>query len=559
MESEAPSLLRRARGGWITFPFFIATGGLLALSSGLSVNLITFLKDEFHFEDASAAKITNYVNGTLAFIPIFAAIIADSFAGCFSVICFSSFISLLVCFNFLFLSPFFINHKKRKRSTFSRIMQGVVLLLLSATVSHLRPPSCEKGSIFCKHPTPLQAGLLYLSLALLSVGDGGTRFTLASMGADQLDTTKHQGIFFNWYLFTLYVANFVSVTVMVYVEEHLGWGWGFTIFTMANLIGLVVFLCGTKFYRFVKPTGSPFKSLACVIVAAIKKRKMSLSPQTGDYHHDGDGFNSPTPFFKFLNSAAVKSEEESSSKIVNPWKLCTVQQVEDLKRLIKIVPIWISGLILCIPIAVLMSFMIIQGKTMDNRLNSHFKIPVASIHLCSLIGTCVTIPLLDRLVFPLWVKLAPARPPTHLQRIGIGHIITIVSNIVAALVEAKRLREARSRDLRVVPMSLLWLAPQLAIVGVSEGFHFAGQVAFCYQEFPASFKTTATAVVALTVAGGYYSSNLVIDIVQSATEWLPNNINNGRLDNVYWLCSGIGALNLVFYLVCASSYKYHKS
>ncbi|XP_042067070.1 protein NRT1/ PTR FAMILY 2.7-like [Salvia splendens] len=190
-------------------------------------------------------------------------------------------------------------------------------------MSHLRPPSCEKGSIFCKHPTP-QAGLLYLSLALLSVGDGATHFTLASMGANQLDTTKHQGIFFNWYLFTLYLANSVSLTVMVYVEEHLGWGWGFTTFTMANLIGLVVFLCGTKFYRFVKPTGSPFKSLACVIVATIKKRKISLSPQTGDYHHDGDGLNSPTPFFKLLNRAAVKSEEESSSNIVNPWKLCTV-------------------------------------------------------------------------------------------------------------------------------------------------------------------------------------------------------------------------------------------
>ncbi|XP_047938491.1 protein NRT1/ PTR FAMILY 2.7-like [Salvia hispanica] len=534
MKSEAP--LRRARGGWITFPFIIATMGGLTLSSGLCANLITFLRDEFHFEDTDAAKITNYVNGSITFIPIFAAIIADSFAGCFSVICFSSLISLL----------------------------GVVQLLLSATVSHLRPPSCEKGSIFCKQPTPLQAGLLYLGLTLLSIGNGGTRFTLASMGADQLDSTKHQGIFFNWFIFTIYVANFVSSTLMVYVEENRGWGWGFTIFTMANLVGLVVFLCGTKFYRFVKPTGSPFKSLACVIVAAIKKKKMHLSPQSGDYHHDGDGFNSPTPFFKFLNKAAMKNEEESSSKIVSPWKLCTVQQVEDLKRLIKIVPIWISGYILSIPIAVQMSFMIIQGKTMDNHITSHFKIPAATIQVCLLIATCVTISLLDRLIFPLWVKLTPNRPPTHLQRIGIGHVCTILSSIVAALVESKRLSVARSHNLvdqvdAVVPMSLLWLAPPLAILGVSEGFHFAGQVSFCYQEFPASFKSTATAVVGLTIAGAFYSSNLVIDAVQSTTAWLPNNINKGRLDNVYWLCSGIGALNLVFFLVIASVYKYHKA
>ena len=173
-------------------------------------------------------------------------------------------------------------------------------MLLSATVSHLRPPSCEKGSILCKQPTPLQAGLLYLGLTLFTIGNGGTRFTLASMGADQLDSTRHQGIFFNWFIFTLYIASFVCSTLMVYVEENRrwGWGWAFTIFSMANLVGLVVFLCGTKFYRLVKPNGSPFKSLACVIVAAIKKKKMPLSSQTDDYHHDGDGFNSPTPFFK---------------------------------------------------------------------------------------------------------------------------------------------------------------------------------------------------------------------------------------------------------------------
>ncbi|XP_057782721.1 protein NRT1/ PTR FAMILY 2.7-like [Salvia miltiorrhiza] len=446
-------------------------------------------------------------------------------------------------------------------------MQGVVLLQLSAAVSHLRPPSCEKGSSFCKHPSPPQSALLYLALALLSLGNGGTRFTLASMGADQLDTTRQQGIFFNWHIFTIYVANFVSATILVYVEENVSWAWGFTIFALANVFGLLVFLCGTRFYRFLTPKGSPFKALACVVVAAAKKRKMPLSQETGDYHHGLQTLaEAPTPFFKFLNRAALKSLEESGTEgfVISPWRLCTVQQVEDLKRIIKIMPIWLSGYILSIPIAVQMSFMIIQGKTMDNHLNSHFNIPAASIQVCALISTCVTILLLDRLVFPLWVKLAPARPPTPLQRVGIGHVFTILSMVVAALVECKRLSLARLHNLQeqvdaVVPMSLLWQAPQLALLGVSEGFHFAGQVAFCYQEFPTSFKSTATAVVALTIAGAFYSSNLVIDLVRMATGWLPNNINKGRLDNVFWLCSIMGALNLVFFLVCASFYKYHKS
>lgn len=261
----------------------------------------------------------------------------------------------------------------------------------------------------------------------------------------------------------------------------------------------------------------------------------------------------------------MKSLEDSrpDGSIISPWKLCTVQQVEDLKSLIKMLPIWLSGLILSIPIAVQLSFIVIQGKTMDSHLKSHFNIPAATMQVFTLISTCITISLLDRLVFPLWENLAP-RPPTPLQRVGIGHVFTLLSMVVSAVVESKRLQVVKSHSLQdqmdaVAPISILWLAPQLAIVGVAEAFHFAGQVAFYYQEFPGSFKNTSTAVVAMSIGGAFYSSNLVIDLVRKATGWLPNNINQGRLDNVYWLCCIMGALNLVFYLVCASLYKYQKS
>lgn len=180
-------------------------------------------------------------------------------------------------------------------------MQGVVLLVLTAAISHLRPPSCEKGSNSCAYPSSYQSAVLYLALALGSLGAAGTRFTLASMGADQFDITKHRGIFFNWYLFTMYMANFASATVLVYVEENVSWAWGLSIFAMANVVGLVVFLCGSRFYRVATPMSSPFKHLACVVVAATKKRKMNLSPGCEDYHHEQGALvqaKAPTPFFR---------------------------------------------------------------------------------------------------------------------------------------------------------------------------------------------------------------------------------------------------------------------
>mgnify|MGYP004709203819 FL=1 len=72
------------------------------------------------------------------------------------------------------------------------------------------------------------------------------------------------------------------------------------------MLGLIIFLAGRRFYRNVKPQGSPFKSLACVIIAAISKRKLQLSAKAQDYHNEiiGDEGKqpvaaAPTESFKY--------------------------------------------------------------------------------------------------------------------------------------------------------------------------------------------------------------------------------------------------------------------
>ncbi|KAK4440788.1 protein NRT1/ PTR FAMILY 2.6 [Sesamum alatum] len=528
---------RSRRGGWITFPFIIGTmAGLTLAAGGWISNLIVYLIQEFNIKSISAAKVYNVVNGSITMFPIIGAIVADSFVGCFSVIWFSSLISLL----------------------------GTLLLVLTAAISHLRPPSCENGSNACRYPSHLQFAVLYLGLALASLGSAGTRFTIAPMGADQFNNPKSQGIFFNWYIFTMYTATVVSSTAIVYVEDNVGWAWGFGLCAVANVLGLAVFLSGSRFYRLVKPKGSPFRSLARVVVGAIIKRRMVLSDKTEDYYHDfNQHAKSPTRFFRFLNRAALRCTEGDANQdgpVTNPWKQCTVQQVEDLKSLIKIFPLWSTGLFLCTPLAIQLSLATLQALSMDRRLGPRFHVPAGSMSVFILISTSLSIFLIDRLLFPLWEKLTH-RPPKLLQRIGIGHGLTIVSMAVSAVVESKRLKIARPGNLNnetnaVVPMSALWLVPQLAIAGIGEAFHFPGQVALYYQEFPESLKSTSTAAVAMFIGIAFYISNPIIDLIQRATGWLPDDINHGRLDNVYWFCCILGGLNFGYYLVCASLYKY---
>lgn len=237
-----------------------------------------------------------------------------------------------------------------------------------------------------------------------------------------------------------------------------------------------------------------------------------------------------------------------------------MQDVEDFKSIVKILPLWSTGFFLSTPLVIQSSLTVLQALVMDRHLGPHFQIPAGSIVVFNLIATCITVFLLDRFLYPLWEKFTH-RPITPLQRVGIGHLFDIVSLAAVALVEAKRLKIAQlhglqNQDNAVVPMSVFWLLPPLAISGIGEAFFFPGQVDFYYQEFPASLKSTSTAVVALYMGISYYLGNAVIDLVRKTRGWLPDDINKGRLDNVYWLVCILAGLNFCYYLVCALFYRY---
>ncbi|XP_059660645.1 protein NRT1/ PTR FAMILY 2.7-like [Cornus florida] len=530
------------RGGWITFPFIIATmTGLTLAAGGVTANLIVYLIGKFNVKSIDAAQVSNIVNGCSSLFPVIGAILADSFLGCFSVISISSLISLL----------------------------GTVLFLLTATLDSLRPSPCGNGSILCTStPSKIQFAVLYAALALVSIGVGGTRFTIATMGANQFDDPKHHGIFFNWFFFTLYISSVVSSTVIVYVEDNVSWAMGFGLCVAANAIGLAIFVLGSRYYRHIKPKGSPFLDLARVFIAAIRKRKILLSSRSEDYYNielDGNtGMmpTTPTKSFKYLNRAALKTEKDVQldGKITRTWRLCTVQQVEDLKTLIRIFPLWSTGIFLSTTIGVQSSLVVLQTLTMDRHIGPHFKIPAGSILVTAFISTSISLTLIDWCLCPTWQKLT-RRSPTPLQRIGLGHVLNVLSMGVSAIVESKRLEIARAHQLQdqpgsTVPMLALWLLPQLVIVGIGEAFHFPGQVALYYQEFPVSLKSMATAMIAMIIGIGFYLSTAVIDFVRRVSGWLPDNINNGRLDNVYWMLVVVGVINFGYYLVCAGLYKY---
>lgn len=151
------------------------------------------------------------------------------------------------------------------------------LLSLAVSLPGLKPPSCDSGTD-CKKASTLQLGVFFGALYTLAVGTGGTKPNISTIGADQFDDfdpkEKTQKLsFFNWWMFSIFFGTLFANTVLVYVQDNVGWSLGYGLPTLGLLISILIFLAGTPYYRHKVPTGSPFTKMAGVILAALKKSK----------------------------------------------------------------------------------------------------------------------------------------------------------------------------------------------------------------------------------------------------------------------------------------------
>ncbi|KAK1312564.1 Nitrate excretion transporter 1 [Acorus calamus] len=200
----------------------------------------------------------------------------------------------------------------------------------------------------------------------------------------------------------------------------------------------------------------------------------------------------------FFNPAAIQINGDTNldGTVAKPWRLATVEQVEDLKTLIKMFPLWSSSILISVTVGIQLSMTVLQALKMDRHIGRTFSVPPVG----------------------------------------------------SALVEQDRLRSITAHG--------PGLLPPLVVVGVGEALHFPGQVGLYYQEFPEELWSTSTAMIALTVGIGFYLSTAVVDLVKRTTGWLPDDINAGRVDKVYWMLAVVGMINFCYYVVCARLYKY---
>ncbi|OVA10972.1 Proton-dependent oligopeptide transporter family [Macleaya cordata] len=546
-------VLKHNTGNWRACPFILSTECCERLAYyGIATNLVTYLTKKLHEGNVSAARNVTTWQGTCYLTPLIGAVLADAYWGRYWTIA-------------VFSTIYFV---------------GMAMLTLSASVPALKPPSCV-GTV-CPTANPEQFGIFFFGLYLIALGTGGIKPCVSSFGADQFDDTDpservRKGSFFNWFYFSINIGALISSSFLVWVQDNLGWGLGFGIPTLFMALAIGSFFSGTPIYRFQKPGGSPLTRMCQVVVASFRKWNVKVPHDSSLLYElqegsaiEGSRKLEHSDELKCLDKAAVVSDiEVKSGDYSNPWRLCTVTQVEELKILLRMFPIWATGIVFAAVYAQMSTMFVEQGMVMDTKIGS-FTIPPASLSTFDVISVIVWVPLYDRFLVPAARKFTgKERGFSELQRMGIGLFISILSMVAAAFVEIKRLQIAKSLDLVdskvAVPISIFWQIPQYFLVGASEVFTFIGQLEFFYDQSPDAMRSLCSALSLLTTALGNYLSSLILTIVTSITTkggkpgWIPDNLNQGHLDYFFWLLAGLSSLNLLVYVLCAARYKSKKA
>ncbi|WOG90677.1 hypothetical protein DCAR_0309921 [Daucus carota subsp. sativus] len=454
---------------------------------------------------------------------------------------------------------------------------GYAVLAVQAFFPQFRPSPCKDVSPLlinqCEAADSSQAAILYTGLYLVAVGTGGLKAALPSLGADQFDETdpeeaKTLSSFFNWFLFSVVTGAIFGVTFLVWISENEGWDWGFGVSTLAVVIA-VLFLCmGKSLYRNNVPKGSPLSRIMQVFVAAIRNHNLSL-PETAEGFHEihekGSEILRRTNQFRFLDHAAViRTRDSSTVNNPGPWILCTVTQVEETKILLRMLPIIVSTIFMNTCLAQLQTFSIQQSNTMDRNLLG-FQVPGSSIPVIPLAFMFILIPIYDRICVPMLRKFTGIPTGvTHLQRIGVGLVLSAISMAVAGIIETHRKSVAVKYDMvdsaAPLPMTVFWLGFQYAIFGMADMFTVVGLLEFFYAESSAGMKSLGTAISWSSLAFGYFLSSATVELVNTISGgWFKsNNLNRDKLNYFYWVLAGLSILNLGAYLLCASWYRYKK-
>ncbi|KAG8374397.1 hypothetical protein BUALT_Bualt11G0127600 [Buddleja alternifolia] len=361
--------------------------------------------------------------------------------------------------------------------------------------------------------------LFYTALALIAVGISGHRVSLVSFRNEQLSNTNDS-------------KPKLSELVFPFIVSTIG---------------------GICTYKKSGPQGKSPLTTMCRVFAASASNISQPLPLDGErfYKKDNFEFLSRTRYLRCLDKAAIiipdiSLEEEEK----NRWRLCTIQEVEETKSFLRVVPVWMTFLVCGIVASFANTYFQEQANHMDNRVGKLHVPPIMFLMLQKWMETISE---------AMYIKgFRQTRQERKKLGLGVAMISSVLCCITAARVEMRRLSVIRRNGLvnkpdDDIPMSIFWLLFQLLLLAMTNSF--IRQVTYDFSQYDTSepFSDYSKYFAEGMNGVGFMCGPILVERVGKVSEkggktnWFQHTLNGSRLDKYYWVMAVLCSVNL---LVC---------
>ncbi|XVF47177.1 hypothetical protein PTKIN_Ptkin03bG0088200 [Pterospermum kingtungense] len=241
-----------------------------------------------------------------------------------------------------------------------------------------------------------------------------------------------------------------------------------------------------------------------------------------------------------------------------PSKETAVSRMKQAKRLVKLIFI----LLTFIPYSSLVedsgnTLFIVQSYGLDTSINpsitlgSFNRVPITSLYVFQTLISSIISMSSDFVIWKLWSseETMQMKHRAGFVRIGIGMLFAFGSCLSAWLVEIRRLKLINKlgiKDNEVVPMKILWLAPQFGFLGIASGLAGEGMSDFFLDRLPKSMRFFVLPLTYGVRGSGRFLSAISILL---ARDWIGDTIDETHLDKYFLMLAIVNISVLVVYML----------
>ena len=163
----------------------------------------------------------------------------------------------------------------------SSLLYVVGTVLLTVTTYNYQPTYAIR--------TSNKERFLAVSLILISIGTGGIKANVSSMGADQIEDEGPEMVqkFFDWFYWFIQIGSFLACTVVAYVQQEVSFFYGYLITAVSMALATILLLLGRNHYIVYPPRGSYLADTFRIIASNVKKKLYGIKCEVQDHWLDG--------------------------------------------------------------------------------------------------------------------------------------------------------------------------------------------------------------------------------------------------------------------------------